>query len=149
MSTRSLLLKMAMSFSRSPQPGTPRRPIAKFQDGGPDTIASCDVAEHILFSAIPRADTKPTGKVLIDCFGSLARAVSRSPSELLQIRGIWHAAVVALKTIGRSRTSRAQGSTCAAHSTLITDRRRLLPCRHGAPASRSISADYFWTSRTV
>jgi DNA repair protein RadC len=68
-------------------------------DDGAAAEADYNLLEPTLFLAFPRADTKPIAKALINQFGSFAEAVSASPSELLQLKGIGHAGVVALKTI--------------------------------------------------
>ena len=80
----------------------------RFMDGGPDAVADYELLELILFLAIPRADTKPIAKALIDRFGSFAEAVSASPPELQQVKGMGEAGVVALKTIaaGAERLTR-------------------------------------------
>ncbi len=68
-------------------------------DGEAHVAADYELLELILFLAIPRADTKPIATALIDHFGSFAEAVSASPSELFQLKGIGHAGVIVLKTI--------------------------------------------------
>jgi DNA repair protein RadC len=60
----------------------------RFIDGGPEAVTDYELLELMLFLAIPRADTKPIAKALIDRFGSVAEAVSASPPELLQVK-VW------------------------------------------------------------
>lgn len=44
--------------------------------------------EFALIFALPRQDTKPIAKELIDAFGSLKQVLDASPAELLKIKGI-------------------------------------------------------------
>lgn len=85
----------------------------RFMDGGPEAVADYELLELILFLAIPRQDTKPIAKALIDRFGGFAEAVSASPRELGQIKGVGEAAIVALKTVaaGAERLAREEAST--------------------------------------
>lgn len=85
----------------------------RFMGGGPEAVADYELLELILFLAIPRQDTKPIAKALIDRFGGFAEAVSATPQELGQIKGVGEAAVVALKTVaaGAERLAREEAST--------------------------------------
>lgn len=82
----------------------------RFLDGGSDAVADYELLELILFLAIPRADTKPIAKALIDRFGTFAEAVSAPSQQLLQVKGMGEAGVVALKTIaaGAERLAREE-----------------------------------------
>jgi len=69
----------------------------RFINGGADALPDYELLELLLFNAQPRADMKPVAKELLAQFGSFARVLSATPDELLRIKGIGDAAVVALK----------------------------------------------------
>lgn len=98
----------ATSERKSALAGHRQRLRKRFMDGGADAVADYELLELILFLAIPRADTKPIAKALIDRFGSFAEAVSAHRTELLEVKGMGEAGVVALKTIsaGAERLAR-------------------------------------------
>jgi len=53
----------------------------------------------VLFSAIPRRDTKPVAKRLIERFGSFAEVVNAPPERLKEVKGVGDAAIVQLKLV--------------------------------------------------
>lgn len=54
----------------------------RFEAAGPDSLADYELLELLLFRSLPRKDTKPLAKALLDRFGSLS-AVLGAPSHLL------------------------------------------------------------------
>ncbi len=88
----------------------------RFLDGGPAAVADYELLELILFLAIPRQDTKPIARALIDRFGGFAEAVSAPVAALAEVKGMGEAAVVALKTVaaGAERLARAEASASPA-----------------------------------
>jgi DNA repair protein RadC len=71
----------------------------KFRDLGDTALADYELLELLLFRLIPRRDTKPIAKALIDRFGSLA-GVLGAPSGLLQeVKGVGDAVATDLKLI--------------------------------------------------
>ncbi len=71
----------------------------RFLTGGPDSLPDYELLELLLFSAIPRRDTKPIAKALIKRFGSFGEVISASPKDLTDIDGIGDNAAVALKAV--------------------------------------------------
>ena len=71
----------------------------RFLTGGPDSLPDYELLELLLFSAIPRRDTKPIAKALIKRFGSFGEVISASPKDLTDIAGIGDNAAVALKAV--------------------------------------------------
>lgn len=72
----------------------------RFLSQGPDSLADYELLELLLFSAIPRRDTKPLAKTLIVTFGSLG-AVLNAPAEQLAVRGgLKPTAAALLKVVG-------------------------------------------------
>jgi DNA repair protein RadC len=65
----------------------------------PDAIPDYELLELVLFSAIPRRDTKPTAKLLLARFGSFAEVVNAPPERLKEVKGVGDAAVMQLKLV--------------------------------------------------
>ena len=65
--------------------------------------------ELILFNAIPRRDTKPVAKRLIERFGSFAEVVNAPPERLKEVKGVGDAAIVQLKLVGARALRLMQG----------------------------------------
>ncbi|MGM4909505.1 RadC family protein [Rhizobium sp. 768_B6_N1_8] len=71
----------------------------RFRDHGDTVLADYEILELLLFRLIPRRDTKPIAKALIDRFGSLA-GVFGAPAALLQeVKGVGEAVALDLKLI--------------------------------------------------
>lgn len=84
----------------------------RFMDGGGDAVADYELLELILFLAVPRQDTKPIAKALIERFGGFAEAVSAAPTAMKEVPGVGDAVVVALKTVaaGAERLAKEEAS---------------------------------------
>jgi DNA repair protein RadC len=65
--------------------------------------------ELVLFNAIPRRDTKPVAKRLIERFGSFAEVVNAPPERLKEVKGIGEAAIVQLKLVRAGALRMMQG----------------------------------------
>ncbi|MBW9053397.1 RadC family protein [Rhizobium mesosinicum] len=71
----------------------------RFRDHGDTALADYEILELLLFRLIPRCDTKPIAKALIDRFGSLA-GVFGAPAALLQeVKGVGEAVALDLKLV--------------------------------------------------
>lgn len=69
----------------------------RFRDNGDAALADYEILELLLFRLIPRRDTKPIAKALIDRFGTLG-GVMGAPAALLQeVNGIGEAVALDLK----------------------------------------------------
>ncbi|BDQ33752.1 RadC family protein [Pseudodesulfovibrio portus] len=51
-------------------------------------LADYEILELVLASVLPRRDTKPLAKDLIDRFGSLKNAIMASPDQLAEVKGV-------------------------------------------------------------
>lgn len=71
----------------------------RFLEAGPDALADYELLECILFAALPRKDTKPIAKNLIETFGSFADVITADQNKLLAVNGMGEAAVTALKAV--------------------------------------------------
>ena len=65
-------------------------------EAGPDGFHDYELIEYLLALTIPRVDTKPLAKKLIDIFGGIGPLLSASP-ETLRREGVSDAAIGALK----------------------------------------------------
>ena len=71
----------------------------RFLNAGAGALADYELLELILFSAVPRADTKPIAKALLARFGGFAAVISAEPRRLDEIKGVGRAGVIALKAV--------------------------------------------------
>jgi len=71
----------------------------RFRENGDGALADYEILELLLFRLIPRRDTKPIAKALLDRFGTLA-AVFGAPAALLQeVKGVGEAVALDLKLV--------------------------------------------------
>ncbi|RYE03991.1 MAG: JAB domain-containing protein [Sphingomonadales bacterium] len=79
-------------------------------EGGPDALLDHELVEYILGLAIPRRDTKPLAKALIQEFGGIAGVLTADSSDLLRVKGMGETSAAAIKIAhaGALRLLRAQ-----------------------------------------
>ena len=77
--------------------GHRQRMRARLLTAGPDSLADHEMLEMLLFLALPRRDTKPIARALLDRFGGFGAVVSASPQALRAIDGLGDGGVAALK----------------------------------------------------
>jgi DNA repair protein RadC len=82
----------------------------RFVAGGPEALPDYELLELVLFTAIPRRDTKPVAKQLIERFGSFAEVVNAPPQRLKEVKGVGDAAVTQLKLVRAGALRLMQGS---------------------------------------
>ncbi|WP_242534823.1 RadC family protein [Roseococcus suduntuyensis] len=77
---------------------------------GPDALADYELLEMLLFLAMPKGDTKPLAKALINRFGSFAQVLAAPQQALMDARGLGPHSVAALKLVQASalRMARAE-----------------------------------------
>lgn len=77
---------------------------------GPDALADYELLEMLLFFAMPKGDTKPLAKALINRFGSFANVLAAPQQTLMETRGLGVHSVSALKLVQASalRLARAE-----------------------------------------
>jgi DNA repair protein RadC len=82
----------------------------RFLNGGAASMPDYEVLEMVLFLALPRGDTKPLAKSLLDTFGTLADVLSAPPERLREVKGVGDSIVATLKTVREAgvRLTRAQ-----------------------------------------
>ncbi len=91
----------ASSAKDSPHAGHRERLRERFLKAGSDALADHELIELLLFSAIPRKDTKPLAKQIIATFGSFEEALA-APIERLRAMGLSDVAVGLIKVIEAS-----------------------------------------------
>jgi DNA repair protein RadC len=100
----------ALPFPSTGPHGHRGRMREKLLDRGPDALADYELLEMLLFFAMPKGDTKPLAKALINRFGSYARVLTAPQQELLATRGLGPHSVSAIKLVQASslRLARAE-----------------------------------------
>ncbi len=78
--------------------GHRKRLRERFIIGGANALQDYELLELLLFTAIPRRDTKPIAKKLLSTYGSLNALMSAPHSSLSQIDGVSENAATAIKT---------------------------------------------------
>ena len=76
----------------------------RFLQRGAHSLHDYEVLELLLFQAIPRRDTKPIAKALIERFGSYAGVLRAEPADLRKVDGVGKAAVAAIRIVGEAAT---------------------------------------------
>lgn len=71
----------------------------RFREQGEAALADYELLELVLFRLIPRRDTKPIAKALIDRFGSLGGVLGAPPALLQEISGIGESVSLEIKLI--------------------------------------------------
>jgi DNA repair protein RadC len=71
----------------------------RFRQGGAEAMPDYELMEMILFRAIPRRDTKPLAKAIIERFGSFAEAINAAEERLAEIPGLGAAAITEIKLV--------------------------------------------------
>jgi DNA repair protein RadC len=75
---------------------------------GGDAFLDYELLEYILGLAIPRRDTKPLAKRLLDEFGDLPAVLAAPPAELSRVEGLGEGAAAALKFVEACAVRSAQ-----------------------------------------
>ena len=76
---------------------------------GIDAVADYELLEMVLFSALPRRDTKPLAKALLAKFGSFTDVVAAPPARLKEVKGVGDGVIAALKIIHAAAGRFARG----------------------------------------
>jgi DNA repair protein RadC len=71
----------------------------RFLEAGPGALADYEMLELLLFQAIPRRDTKPLAKELIDRFGSYKGVLRADTDALLKVKGMGEGGAVLFKAV--------------------------------------------------
>jgi DNA repair protein RadC len=90
------------SASAADHKGHRQRLRERFRNSGEQSLADYELLEFILFSALPRQDTKPIAKALLQRFGSFSAALAAPRNQLKEINGLSDVSVDTLKAVHAS-----------------------------------------------
>lgn len=97
----------------------------RYREHGDTALADYEILELLLFRLIPRRDTKPIAKALLDRFGTLAGVFGASPALLQEVKGIGEAVAFDLKLIStvahRALKSELKGKQVLASWSSVID----------------------------
>jgi len=79
--------------------GHRKRLRERFLKSGAQALADYELLELLLFTAMPRRDTKPVAKALLKRFGTVGEVVAAEPPALREVDGVGDAVVTALKSV--------------------------------------------------
>jgi DNA repair protein RadC len=82
-----------------PHAGHRQRLKHRFLTGGADALPDYELLELILFGAIPRRDTKPIAKRLIERFETFNEVINAPADRLKEVEGVGDAAVMQLALV--------------------------------------------------
>lgn len=89
----------AQAFDATEISGHRRRLRNRLIRGGAEALADYEVLEMLLFTALPRGDTKTLAKALIVRFGTLGDVLSASLDELMRMTGVGQAAAASIAVV--------------------------------------------------
>src|SRR5712672_397950 len=81
----------------------------RFYSAGPDALSDYKLLEMVLFTALPRRDTKPIAKDLLKKFGSFAEVLHAPEARLREVEGIGDASIVQIKLLAAAAHRLAKG----------------------------------------
>ena len=82
----------------------------RFLEAGADALSDYELLELLLFRVLPRRDTKPIAKTLLETFGSLAEVMAAPEARLKKIDGFGDASISELKVIHAVATRSLRGA---------------------------------------
>jgi DNA repair protein RadC len=103
--------------------------------GGGDAFHDYELLEYLLALAIPRRDTKPLAKQLLEEFGNLANLLAASPAELSRVSGLGESAAAAIKFV--EAVSLRSLRTAALDRQVLSGWQALTDYLHAAMAHRT------------
>ena len=80
----------------------------RFRKSGADALPDYELLELILFRALPRRDTKPLAKALLEKFGSFADVLNAPAERLGEVSGIGEQVITEIKLIAAAASRLGQ-----------------------------------------
>lgn len=71
----------------------------RFRKSGEDSLADYELLEFLLFSALPRRDTKPIAKAMLQRFGSFSAVLAAPRERLREISGLSDVSIDTIKAV--------------------------------------------------
>jgi DNA repair protein RadC len=81
----------------------------RFHSAGPEALSDYELLELALFAALPRRDTKPLAKALLNTFGSFAEVVHAPVARLREVEGVGEASINQIKLLAAAASRVAKG----------------------------------------
>ena len=88
----------------------------RFREGGPEAMPDYELLVLLLFAALPRRNTKPLAKTLIDAFGSFAEVINAPEERLAQIKGVGENVITHLKLVRAAALRTVKGEIRERHA---------------------------------
>ena len=88
----------------------------RFREGGAAAMPDYELLELVLFRALPRKDTKPLARALLDRFGDFNGVLSAPPERLADIKGVGEAVIGELKLIEAAAHRLARSKVLRRHA---------------------------------
>jgi DNA repair protein RadC len=82
----------------------------RFRAAGTEALADYELLELVLFRTIPRRDTKPVAKALIERFGSFAEVIAAPAARLQEVEGVGEATATDLTVLAAVAARVARGA---------------------------------------
>ncbi|MGI9353119.1 MAG: RadC family protein [Rhizobiaceae bacterium] len=82
----------------------------KFRENGSGALAEYELLELLLFRSIPRRDTKPIAKQLIQEFGSFSEVLNAPAGRLAEIKGLGESVIIDLQLINAAAAALLRGN---------------------------------------
>lgn len=108
----------------------------KLLDRGTDALADYEMLEMLLFLAMPKGDTKPLAKALINRYGSFAAVLAAPQPDLLATPGLGPHSVSALKLVQASAIRMARAEVLG--QPVLNDWDKLMTYLHAALARERV-----------
>jgi len=90
--------------------GHRKRLRQRFREGGGDALPDYELLELILYRALPRKDTKPIAKDLLEEFGSLAEVFNAPETRLSEVNGVGETVITELKLVRETSLRLSRGA---------------------------------------
>ena len=94
----------------------------RFLSAGPGALADYEMLELLLFQAIPRRDTKPIAKALIDRFGSYRGVLRADVAALMDVKGMGEPGAVMFRAVADAAERLAREEVMQKHVLTSWDR---------------------------
>ncbi len=96
--------------------GHRQRLRGRFREGGAAAMPDYELLELVLFRALPRQDTKPLARALLDRFKDFNGVLSARPERLADVNGVGEAVITELKLIEAAAHRLARAKVIQRHA---------------------------------
>ncbi len=125
-----------LPFASTGPHGHRARMREKVIERGPGALADYEVLEMLLFLSMPKGDTKPLAKALINRYGSFARVMAAPAEQLLATPGLGPHSAAALKLVEAAALRMMEAEVREA--PVLNNWERLLGYLHAALAREKV-----------